>query len=186
MRVEGGSGWLSESQMDYQLIRIKKSGSRGGGGGGGGGRRRRGVRDRKYGGGGGGRKVQRRRRGEERRERARFSRGPVPCCAPRCLYQSRTGNGIFIIVIIILEASAFHTQMKRIACVSSPCRSSLEQLPDDAQTGASPPHTHTQTHTRLCCCCCIGVTHRLSHQPGFGCLFAVWYHAAKLLIGLKK
>lgn len=46
----GGSGWLSESQMDYQLIRIKKSGSRGGGGGGGGGRRR-GVRDRKYGGG---------------------------------------------------------------------------------------------------------------------------------------
>lgn len=64
MEGGGGSGWLSESQMDYQLIRIKKkSGSRGGGGGGGGGRRRRGVRDRKY---GWGRKVQRRRRGEER------------------------------------------------------------------------------------------------------------------------
>lgn len=46
--------------------------------------------------------------------------------------------------------------------------------------------THTQTHTRLCCCCCIGVTHRLSHQPGFGCLFAVWYQAAELLIGLKN
>lgn len=50
----GGSGWLSESQMDYQLIRIKKKEAPGvvvveeeeGGG------RRRGVRDRKYGGGG--------------------------------------------------------------------------------------------------------------------------------------
>lgn len=125
------SGWLFESQMDYQLIRMN---------------RLSGVvveeeevveeRGERY----RGEKVQRRRRGEI------FSGCPVPCCAPRCLYQSRTGNGSS--GSNIPESSIFHAQMRNGLCIIPVEEQSLHSFQMMLRQARLLTHTHTQTHTR--------------------------------------
>lgn len=150
------SGWLSESQMDYQLIRMN---------------RRSGVAVRGGRGGGGGREE----RGEKG-ERGRRCRGggevsyflmssPVLCALlslsePDWKWQQQQQHPC---------SSIFHGQMKNCLCII-PVEELPDELPDDAQTGASPLLSTPRPHTPLCCC--IGVTHRLSHGPksGYFCL----------------
>lgn len=186
MRVEGGgSGWLSESQMDYQLIRIIKKAAPGVV-----------VVEEEEGGGGEGWEIESMEGGERCRGGGEVRRGEreldflgVQSRAARLVVSIRAG--------LEMASSSSSSSSSKLQLFTHRWKESLvyhrragvawnsyQMMLRQARLLL----THTQTHTRLCCCCCccIGVTHRLSHQPGFGCLFAVWYQAAELLIGLKN
>jgi len=143
---------FSESQTYYQFIRMNRSFGGGGGRAGG-----RGV------------ELQRWRRGEKRDFLDVQSRAVRLAVSIRAGQEMAAAASSSPILLFISRTRG------KIACVSSPWRSSLcsyqMMLRQARLSSLSPSLPLSLTHTSLCCC--IGFTHRLSHRPKFGNVFLV-------------